>query len=234
MSRTVKNIVVVFTIVCVIFLVIFSAELILLNRDSENGERVSDLPESASPGSGNNGAGTGAAAGAANQKSDSGENGESDPADQPPLPVPAGTRIVQTMPDDTDLVFYVDESLFERTANDEEDVIDIFSFKGGIPAGLEIRFVFMPQGVSAFAEDFLEVNYGAANSSVEGEEPIRNSGLKGVFVSGIGDGMAYESWIYSFSDPEFDNMGVMFIINYQNERQRSLLHEILDSLEMVG
>lgn len=234
MSKTVKSVVVVFTILCALFLIIFSAELILLNRDSDNSNGEPDPAGSVTAGNGNNGADKNPARGEGNSHADAVGGGASGSADGLRQPAPTGTRNEQTMPGDMKLVYYVDDALFKHTETELEDVIDELSFIDGGPAGFEIRFVFMPQGVNVFAEDFLEVNFGVGDSSVESEEPIRHSPLRGVFVSGAKNETYYESWIYKFSDPEINDLGLMFIINFQNEDQRSALHGILDTLEMVS
>ena len=234
MSRTIKSAVVVFTILCAIFLIIFSVELILLNRDSENNEGAPALSGGQPPGNRNSDADVTNGSGETNAQASAGGDGAPDRTGESRPPAPAGTRYEQIMPDGTYLVYYVDGELFGHTLTEEENTIDLFSFGGDETAGLEIRFAQMPQGINAFARDFLETDFGVVDSSVEGEESIRNSTLKGIYSSGTGNEALYEAWIHSFSDREFDDMGVIFIISYQNEIQRSALYRILDTLEMAS
>jgi len=232
MNKTIKKIIVVFTILCAVLLLVFSVELILVNRDSGTGDAEPSLSGSQPLGNGGN---SDADPGTpeANPSGTSGSNGETTTSNDPPPPPPTGTRFERLMPDDVNLVFYVDGELFEHSETELEDILDVFRFKGGGTAGLEIRFVFMPQGVNTYADNFLEVNFNVSDSASHGEETIKRSRLRGVFASGTSDGTTYEAWIYTFSNPEFDNLGVSFIINFQNETQRSALYSVLDSLEMV-
>jgi len=230
MNKTIKKIIVIFTALCALFLIVFTIELILLNRDSGGGEAEPSLSGSTPSEDGATSAGSGSSGENPSGTADS--NGEPPPSDGPP-PAPRGDRHERLMPNDMDLVFYVDTALFEHTATETEDIIDVFSLRGEGPAGLEIRFVFMPQGVSAYAGSFLEVDFDAAESTVHGEEPIRRSALRGVSVSGTKNGTTYEAWIYMFSDPDLSNLGVAFITNFQNETQRNAIYAILDSLDMA-
>ena len=226
----------IFTILCALLLIVFSIELILLNRASDNGDSRSgdagqSLSGSPSPGSGNGDANPGSPGpGSTGPTAGTEETAQAGGTTPPP---PRGTRHERLMPDDTHLVFYVDDALFEHTETELEDILDVFTFRGEGTAGLEISFVFMPLGVSAYADSFLEVNYNVGGTTVHGEELIKRSPLRGVFAAGMRNETTYEAWIYTFSNPEFDNMGVSFVIHFQNETQRSALYSILDSLEMV-
>jgi len=233
MSKTVKNIIVGFTILCVIFLIVFSVELILINRERENGDGEPAMSGSQPAGNVNNGPATGE--NNTNQPAETQGQGNGEPV--PPAggapPPPAGTLYERLMPDNMQLVFRVDGELFEHSDTEREDILDVFSYRGAGAAGLEMRFVFMPQGLSNYAENFLSANFNIEDSIVHGEEPIRRSQLRGVYISGGIGGTSYESWIYRFSGSELEDLGVMFIIYYQNETQRNALHTILDSLEMT-
>ena len=234
MNKTIKRVIVVFTILCAVLLIVFSLELILINRDTEKGN--AEPSQSGNQPVGNGSSSQGAEPSGTNSPDTENSDGDTAPTggSQPPPPPPVGTRYERLMPDDSDLVFYVDGDYFNHTETELEDILDIFTYRGSGTAGLEIRFVFMPQGVSAYAENFLELNFGVADASVEGEETISRSRLRGTFASGTGNGTTYETWVYTFSNPEFDNLGVIFLINYQNETQRSALYTILDSLDMVS
>lgn len=225
MNSTIKKIIVIFTILCALFLVVFSVELILINRNQEEGDSGPAISGGAQPEDGENGEEPGTTGG--DQPGAAAGNGTSAPAGGTP-PVPAGTRHDRMMPDDMELVFYVEEGQFEHTMSEQEDVIDYFSYRGAGAAGLEIRFVFMPHGVSAFANTFLEIDYGAQEITTGGEETIRRSRLRGYFASGTRDGTTYEAWIYT----GFEDMGLAFIINYEDQAQRNALNVILDTLEM--
>jgi len=231
MNKIIKRIILIFTVICAMVLIVFSVELILLNRDAENEDAGPSVSGSPSPGNDNNGTGRGEPE--ASPPAAANGSGES-PSSAEPAPPPKGTRIERLMPDDSNLVFYVDEESFTHTVTEMEDILDVFVFKGDGTADMEIRFVFMPLGVRAFADSFLKVNFEVEDSSTYGEESIRHSTLRGVFTSGTKSGTFYETWIYTFSDPEFDDMGIAFVINFQNETQRNALYDILDSLDMIS
>jgi len=231
MSKTIKKIIVVFTILCAMLLIVFSIELILINRDSESGGTEPSAQGSPPPGSGGDNDGAKAPdPGTPETANGNGDAAHSGGAQPPP---PLGTRHERLMPGDSELVFYVQDELFEHTAEEQEAIYDIFTFRDGGTAALEIRFVFMPQGVSVYASSYLEVDFDVAESTVYGEEPISRSPLRGFLITGTKAGTTYESWIYTFSDPELVNLGISFIIYYQNEAQRSALYTILDTFEMT-
>jgi len=235
MNKTVKRVILVFTVLCALLLIVFSLELILINRDTDKGNAEPSQSGSPPPGNGNSNQGS-ETPGTSTPDTDSGNRNPA-PAggtQPPPPPPPTGTRYERLMPDDSELVYYVDGDYFNHTETEHEDILDRFSYRGTGTAGLEIRFVFMPHGVNTYAENFLELNFGITNASVEGEEYICRSPLRGVFVSGTGNETTYETWVFTFSNPEFDDLGVVFLINYQNETQRNALYKILDSLYMVG
>ena len=237
MNKTIKKVIVIFTILCALLLIVFSIELILLNRNAENGDARNGNAEpslSGTPPPGNSsGNGNPGSPETGSSGSAAGTEGTASAGGTAP-PTPAGARHERLMPDDANLVFYVDDELFEHTETELEDILDIFSFRGEGTAGLEISFVFMPIGVSAYADSFLEMNYNVGGTTVYGAESIKRSTLRGVFATGMRNETTYEAWIYTFSDPEFDNMGISFVIHFQNETQRSALYSILDSLEMAS
>jgi len=208
-------------------LIVFTIELILLNRSVDDGDSEPALSGSApdnADGNGDTETADASPPGTANN------GGPGTSAEAPPTPT--GTMHVRLMPNDMDLVFYVDANLFEHTLTEQEDIIDVFSLRGDGTATLDIRFVFMPQGINSYADNFLEVDFGAQVSASQGEESIRRSPLRGVFASGTMNDTTYEAWIYRFADPELENLGLAFIINFQNETQRNALYAVLDSLEI--
>jgi len=226
-NKTVKNVVIGFTMLMIVVCAVFLIELMLLNRGGVDEDAVPPLviasppasPDGPSPGSGS-------------------QQGGASPSESPgqpddSRPQPSGRRYEMEMPGDTVLVAYAEEELFEYTVMDSEDVLSIFRFRGSGIATLEIRFAFMPDGVDAFAESFFEMNMEIEDSTVLGLQAIRSSSLRGVLVTATENGSTYEVWIYSFPGPELDGIGLAFVTYYQNDMQKYNLYDILNSLEII-
>ena len=232
MSKTVKNILLVFTVVCAIGLAVFCIELFLINRGVEAGEPdpsisgggpgetptdgPTDPPDSTDP------------AGGTGQTP---ENGQQNNNTDPPQP-PDGKRYELLIPDGMKLVLYVSEDLFEYVDNE----IDWwFTYTGGGNAKLEISPTFVPPLYTD--EDhakFLLSSYSETDTvAVGGEQDIRGSSVKGLHFFAEKNGETYELWMHNLSDSGFDSLSIVFVINHSNEAQRKALYEILDTLEMI-
>ena len=240
MSKTGKNLLIAFTLVCMIVLIIFTVELLILNKDNNgdsngisnggsNGgsENESSMSESV-PSEADNSADISLLSPSDNEPSS--EITDNQPSDSA-LPN-AGTRysLMITSSDlpNNLLVWYVDEELFECTDNDPDQV---FSYLGEGTASLEIRVVYIPQGAETYAESYLNRYLDGNESYVSGIGQIRQSLIDGVFVSGVNDGETFEAWIHSIpDDPNY--MGVAFVIRYSNNDQRNALYTILDTLDL--
>jgi len=231
MSKTVKNLIIAFTMVCVVVFAIFLIELMMLNRGNGEGSG----PETNIPA---NPPATGGDPSAGGQTPGTGQQGGAGEPDDPDStddtrPPPVGKRHELELPADLILVVYADDELFEFSQPESEDILGVFSFKGRGTAMLEIRFVFMPQGASEFAEGFLSDNYDIENAVVGVVEPIGDSQISGLFVEGTKDGTTFEVWIYSFPNPEVEGAGLAFVITYQNDTHMYNLNDILDSLHIT-
>jgi len=242
MSKTIKNLLIFFTILCAFVFIIFSIELLVINRgDGDNGEPQAPPPSENSPagnlkppGQQTNGGGQ------AENPDTSGNPDGSEDTNNPDgsETEPEGTRYSFAMPGDMDLILYVNDEWFEYTEPESEEGICTFKYMGTAPAALELRFVLLPQGADADEHEFLNEIIGSDNYTVGDEEPIRGSELTGVAVSGEKDGMAYEVWIHSFSSAGIDNAGVAFIISYQdstpqNNIPKNALYYTLDTIKMI-
>lgn len=232
MSKTMRNVVIVFTLLCVVVFVVFLIELLVLN--SENGDPgAQETPAQVSQPSGNPGAAagnqTGSGAGQAGNENKPGDTGQTDES----RPEPAGTRYEFPVSGDTALVMYVNDELFLVEETELEDIVGVCTFEGSGNASLTIQNVYMPQGVDAFAESFLEENYDVQNAAVGGDEEIRNSQLHGVYTDGVKDENTYEVWIYSFQGAQVEGTGLAFILVYQNDMHMYALYEILNTLDVT-
>ena len=242
MNKTVKNIVIIFTLVSIVAVTVFSVELVLLNRDaggSENGLEplenagisVIDIQPSLEP----------AVLEDPGLGDDNGqhENSEQleDPADPdetedlPPLSPP----IRHTMPmeiDERELIVYANEELFDVSAGES---YLLFTFTGSGNASLEIAFDFItpPGGMEQLSLRFLTDYLDGGESTVVGYGGIRDSELNGVLVTGEKNGTTYEAWIHSLTGSNTDGMALVFVIDYQNDTQRDALYTVLDTVEMI-
>jgi len=240
MSNTVKNAVLIFTLVCAIFLVVFVFELIMVNRDrdaGDNGPGPAVASEQTEPGYENGDAiviGNGEEQGDENGEDENGdENGGNDAIT---IPVPSeGVQFRLPMPaEDREItmVIYADEELFEFS---EGEMDWLFALREGDGASLEIasEMITPPHGLSGRAEVLLRGYLGGGESTVMGEAPIGESGLTGYAVAGESVyGVYYEAWLYSFSENPDVGLAVALIINYRTDEERALLFGLLDSIEM--
>ena len=225
MSKAVKNLLLVFTLVCLIVLVVFTVELFLLNR---NGGDVGEVGPQLSAGVSDD------AATAPESPPPSPPDNTTEPTntEEPPTetPVrPVGRRYDMLVSSDRMLVWHVDEELFEYTHMDSGVM---FTYADDEGASLEICPAHIPYGAEERAETFLDGYLEGNESFVGGIGPIRNSELTGVFVSGVKDGETFEAWIYDIED-DLGDMGVAFIIRYWNDEQKNALYDILDSISVT-
>ena len=225
MSKTVKNTLLIFTLVCAIALVVFIIELIVINSNNRDaGERDASVSGSA-PG------GTEISAG--NQSSsptgDGSMAGPSENHQTQPSVQPTGKQYQMQVFRNVLLIIYADEELFEYTPMSSGE---LFTYTDGENASLSITPVHLPNGAYARAETILNVYLDGSASNVSGTGPIKRSSVEGVFVSGVNDGETFEAWIHELADNE-DNFGVAFVIRYRNDEQKNALYDILDTLELL-
>jgi len=222
MSNISKNLLLALSLVCVIALIVFCIQLIVLNRGVEPKEQGSVV------------------AGGSQQDGDE-QNGDDEPSgdasaddddripdiQQTPPPPPQGTRRSIMVSENSNLIIYAREELFDYEVGD----IDWwFTYKGEGNASLGISFLFITfQGMAAHAEQFLNSYAGGEEASFTGEESIRGSQLRGYHVSTQRGGETFEAWLYPLIGSD-DSL--VFVINYSNDQQRDALYEVLSSLSM--
>jgi len=231
MNKTVKNVVMVFTLLAAIFLIAFCIELILVNRDTDeeatpSGTIIQYDEQEVSP----------------QDDEQNGENGEENgyngeiveiarAADDINLPVPGyGSRfLIEMIGTDLTLVAYADEDFFEYF---EEDYAMFFVYTQGGSAALEVSFELIPpEGMLHVAENMLIGFLDGGEPRVIGEGYIGNSSLRGFGAVGEReDGVSFEAWAHEV----YGRLAVRIIISYENEAQRAALHAIIDSMEMEG
>jgi len=249
MSKTVKNLLVAFTVVCAFTFAVFLIQLLVLNSGSAGNAGSTGNPGNA--GSTPVTSGTPPAesetppswqpTSSGNTKPD-GENSPdgAEPSDntgqEGAQQEPDGTWYGFEMPEGLELAFFVKEEIREQQfsyiepESDLEAELGALRYNGNGTAALELRYVFLRGTVAEYAEDSLDKYVGAGGTTVVGDSPIKNSGLRGTAVAGTYERLTFEGWIYDFSSYGVSNVGVEIIVYYQNPLQQNALYDILDSM----
>ena len=225
MSKTVKNSLIIFTLVCAVALVVFTVELFIINRNSGDGTQRDSSMSDNEPGELEEPINTSRPSQEDGSLSSPDVDNTADGATAPP----SGTRYDMQMTADDTLVWYADDELFDYVRMDSGV---IFMYSGDGNATLEILLVHIPYGADARAETFLDGYLDGNESNVGGLAVIRRSPLSGVFVSGVKDGETFEAWIYTIEEDEHDR-GIAFVVRYSNDEQRNALFAILDTVDIV-
>jgi len=229
MNNIVKNLILGFTLVCVIVLIVFCIQLIVINRgvertapDSSASGGSQQGSEDPGPGPGENGEEpTNGTIGNGGTNGDVGNT----PAVTTPRPPPQGTRRSLQITENDRLILYVDEESFDF---EQGDLDWWFLYTRGM-ATLEIKFTLVTQGAAEHAEAFLNNYSGGTQASFVGEESIQGSALRGYHVSTMVAGEVYEAWIHTI--PNYD-LSLAFVINYTNDQEKDALYDLLSTLEM--
>jgi len=237
-NKTVKSIILVFTILCVIVLLIFSVELIRQNRNTET------TPGDGGPSVSGDPAGNGEdheqedkdPPSSANGGDDNG--GNADVVDERPgaggqRPAPTGTRYEEPVTRNSKLVFYVDNQLFEFFDPELDEGLFLFTFRGDGLAEIHIRFVPVPLDIKAYAGGYLATDFEVRDTVVGEVDYIGLTQLLGVKASGSRDGSNFDVWIHRFTEAGYEDIGLAFVISYQNDAQRDMLYDIINSMEIV-
>jgi len=225
MNNIVKNLLLALTLVCAIAFIVFCVQLIVLNRGVEPRAPGGVVSGGAQQGAENPDAGID---GDEPDGEDEQGTGEADETPDTPRPPPQGERFELMVAANTMLVVYAREELFEY----EKGEIDWqFNYTGVGNASLEISFLFIsPQGIAADSETFLNNYTGGTASEFGGEIPIKDSPLKGYYVSAMQGTVTYEAWIHTLPDSD---LALVFVINSANDQQREALYEVLSSMEII-
>jgi len=236
LSKIVKNLILAFTVLCGVFLIVFSIELVLLNGDAGDEGAGQPPPAEAPDGSADSAPGPGTDGSepgeATDPGGDAGANGD-DGQQGGARPAPTGMRHEIPVAIDMTLVVYADRELFDQVFFESEDILRAFTYQGGGYAALRIDAQLMQDGVEEFAKDYLYNDFGVEASVVGREDYIGLSELRGVTITGAEDGTYYEAWVYGFTDPGLEGQGLTFVISYENSAQKNALYDILDTLEIV-
>lgn len=235
MNRIVKNGIIAFTMLCVVILVVFLVELLVINSENEGGGEPEPTNSSGQPANSGDVSNPGQATSPGMEQPESGSQTGNQNGHDETRPEPEGTRRELTIFAGIKLVVYSNDEIFQFSEPELEDVRGVFTFKGSGAAKLEIISTYMPQGVSAYANSFLSLNYEVDGSTNQREQPIGDSPLSGIKVIGVEDDITYEAWILVFPDAEVDNAGLAIVASYQtgNEMNELNLYEVLASLDII-
>ncbi|MCL2391567.1 MAG: hypothetical protein FWC66_03025 [Oscillospiraceae bacterium] len=236
MTRTVKNIVMVFTLIAAIFLVIFCVELIIVNRETtENGSEPTvsaDTPDE------NGEDGMSEENGYFDSLEDWYLNGfgeEDGEFGEIIIPAPRGeTRFeMPTLLDDLTLIAYADEGFFNFF---EGEYNWLFAYASEGEASLQISFdLITHEGIRALAGRVLLRHLDdGGQSRVLGERNVGASDIRGYAVISEAEDRTIEAWVHSLTGSPTEAIAVVFLITYENEDQREALFEILDTLEIIS
>ena len=237
-NNILKRIILGFTILCAILLIIFTVELIRINRDTReenNGQSVSDGSQSEN-GSESPEPGRESPDATGGEKPVDTPNSGLSVTGSPPSgnqrPPPTGTRRERPLPDNMTLVFYAENEVFTHIEYEQEDLTDKLIFRGDGTAELHFYYVFIPGELKTYSISFLTDNYGVIGATAGDEDYISLSPYRGVMASGEISGLYYEAWVHRFTKPGSEDLGLALILIYQNETQKNALYSVLDSMEV--
>ena len=233
MTKTVKNLLIGFTLVCAIVFAVFCIELVVQNRnEGENEESIRS--QAGSPPTGPTGANNPPVGSSPSPPVTAPATGQTSETPKESSPQPTGKKYELLYSEDETLILYADEELFEH--DDTGEMADLFRYANDENASLLISFVSFPLGAEKCAEDILGGYLGENPAFISGIGPIRHSSLRGIFGTGVNNGETFEVWVHSIpgDDPEEDNdIGMSFVIRYRSNEQRNALYAVLDTLELT-
>ena len=219
MNNISKNLLLALSLVCVIALIVFCIQLIVLNRGVEPIEPGSVVSGGSQPGNEPD-----------NDEEppddEEGDGNEPEVVPVTPRPPPQGTRREIPVTENSRLVIYSSDDVFEF---EERDFDWWFRYTGG-SAALEISYTAIgPQGVVVDAETFLNPYTGGTDSVFHGDVSIHGSLIRGYHVTAQSGSDTYEAWIHLLIDSD---LALVFVINYENDQQRDALYDVLSSMDI--
>ncbi|MCL2628094.1 MAG: hypothetical protein FWD44_05265 [Oscillospiraceae bacterium] len=221
MSNITKNLFLALTFLCVIALVVFCIQLIVINSGVEPRQPDEIISGDGPPdGQGNENPG-GSESPGGSENPGGGDN--EPPTTRPP---PQGERREIMLDANNTLVIYARTETFGFTNNDLDWK---FNYTGGGNAGLEIRFELLSLNINVDAEMMLNRHTNSTGAEYRGEQSIQGSPVRGYFVTLNEAGVTYEAWLHQL---EGSDLAVAFIINYSTNEQRDALYEVLSSIDI--
>jgi len=222
MSPLLKNSLLAFALICVIALVVFCIQLIIINIGEERvtqGEIIVVEPERDEEHLNDN-------------DIDDIEDDHSDEENafgfedfwRPPQ---IGERYVIQVTPNSQLVVYAQDVLFEF---EDRDIDWAFNYMLGGTAALEIMFKLVTvQGVESQSVAFLNEYSGSQASTFNGEVAITGTRLMGYHTSVNHLARTYEAWIINLLDSE---LSLVIIVHYETDAQRDALYQLLGTIDI--
>ena len=224
MNTTLKRIILIFTFLCMILLIVFCVELILLNRKEEEPEPQPPEPppaellpvepetppeqppeEPATP------------------------TGMTEPSSGGPETEIAGTRYELELVSDVELILYVDDELFEF---EDMEQTWMFNHVDG-STKFEVSPVYLPQGAAVYANTFLGEYLEGEPYSVRGTRPIGGSQIEGIYATGSSGEKTVSAWVSAIETVDGDNMGMVVVMTYSDVEGRDAILSALDTMDMI-
>jgi len=228
MSPLVKNLLLALAVICVIALIVFCIQLIIVNIGEErviHGEiRV-----------------VGAEQDEESIDNDSDDNDDTDINEHVSneenvsafedfwRPPQVGDRFVIQITQNSQLVVYAQDLIFEF---EDREFDWAFEYIGGGTAALEVMFKLVTvQGIESQSIAFINEYSGSMSSTFNGEVEITGTRLSGYHTSVSHLGRMYEVWIVNLLDSE---LSLVLLIHYENDIQRNALYQLLSTIDIVA
>jgi len=222
MANISKKLFLALSLVCVIAIITFLIQLIIINSGVEPRQPNTTISGDNPPNRDNENSGSGEDSGENGDGGNSEDNGTAPPTTRPP---PQGQRNEVLVDTDKILVLYTRTELFDLIPNEFDWV---FSYTGGGIAGLSISFTFVsPQNAAADAEDFLNRHTSGIGADYKGDLFILDTTIRGYHVTTSVGGVTYEAWLHQMAGSD---LALAFVLNYSNNEQRDALYEVLNTI----
>ena len=241
MSKTIKNALTIFTLICVIMLLVVIVELIRLNKGSADGEIKQSSPPTQQTDNGS----------AAESPTDSnpqeeGNSPQTDTTDDnqsaesnsetetlPPLQPPTGTRYEMILSSDLSkkMILYADEEIFEYSGMGDGDDM-LFTYRG-TDSQLEVCMVYLPSYCQSILEgEFLNSSIFVEGTPVKESQQIGRSQLQGDYAAVTNDDGTHEVWVHFYQPEANGDIGIAFKLDYSEEAQKAAFYDILNSVQV--
>jgi len=215
MGSITKKLFLVLSFACVIAIIVFLIQLIVINSGVEPRQPNANISADNPPNRDNENPGNEGNPG-------SNESPSPSPTTRPP---PQGQKNEVLIDTDKILVLYTRPELFTQIRNEFDW---LFQYTGGGIAGLEISFTFIsPQNVMAEAEAFLNRHTNGTGADYKGDLFVPDTQVRAYHVTTTEGGVTYEAWLHQMPGSD---LALVFLINYSNNEQRDALYEVLGTI----
>jgi len=215
MANISKKLFLALSLACVIAIVVFLIQLIVINSGVEPRQPNANISGENPPNRDNENPGS-------TENPGNNESPSPSPTTRPP---PQGQRNEVIVDAEKILVLYTRPELFTQIRNDFDW---LFQYTGGGIAGLELSFAFIsPQNVMADAEAFLNRKTSGTGADYKGDLLILDTQIRGYHVTAIEGGVTYEAWLHQMQGSD---LALVFYIYYSNIEQRDALYEVLNTI----